>query len=187
MVLDLAYIGHAILRKKCLPIHTIDQPIRTLVEQMKETVQTYHGLGLAAPQVGVQLSLFIACFPVRDENGDMVAGPPKAFINPKIEDPSKETWVAQEGCLCAPKVYADVERPVSITVSYQDEQGVWYKERLSGWQAKIVMHENDHLNGVLFFDRLKSVEKKKVSHELERLKKHFKNHNDHLKLWKVTP
>ena len=185
MILDLAYIGHSILRKKCLPVHAIDQSILTLIEEMKETVQSYRGLGLAAPQVGVQLSLFVACFPVQNEEGDMVAGPPKAFINPKIEDPSKETWIAQEGCLCAPKVYAEVERPVSITISYQDEQGAFHKQRLSGWEAKIVMHENDHLNGVLFFDRLVVVEKRKVSHELERLNKHFKAHNEHLKLWNV--
>jgi peptide deformylase len=115
----------------------------------------------------------------------MVAGPPKVFINPKIEEPSNETWVAQEGCLCAPKVYSEVRRPVSITVSYQDEKGEHHKERLTGWPAKIVMHENDHLNGVLFFDRLESQEKKKLSHELELLKKHFKTQNEHLELWKV--
>ena len=75
MLLDLAYIGHSILRKKCLPVHTIDQSILTLIEHMKETVQSYRGLGLAAPQVGVQLTLFLACFPVHNEEGDMVAGP----------------------------------------------------------------------------------------------------------------
>jgi peptide deformylase len=185
MVLSLAYIGHPILRKKCLPVHVIDQSVLSLIEEMKETVRGFRGLGLAAPQVGVQLNLFLACFPVADENDDMVAGEPKAFINPKIEDPSKETWSAQEGCLCAPKVYAQVERPISITVSYQDELGVWHKERLSDWPAKIVMHENDHLNGVLFIDRIIASEKRRVMNEVERIKKHFKAHNEHLRLWKV--
>ena len=185
MLLPLAYIGHPILRKKCLPVENIDQSILTLIAEMKETVAQFRGLGLAAPQVGVALTIFIACFPIRDEEGEMIAGEPKAFINPKIEDPSNESWVAQEGCLCAPKVYSQVKRPLLITVSYQDEQGEHHKERLSGWQAKIVMHENDHLNGVLFFDRVDSLEKKKLSHELERLKKHYKTHNEHLKLWKV--
>lgn len=185
MILPLAYIGHPILRKKCLPVQTIDQSILTLIDEMKETVKEFHGLGLAAPQVGVQLAIFLGCFPEPNEEGDMVAGPPKVFINPKIEDPSKETWKAQEGCLCAPKVYAQVERPVSITISYQDETGAHHKERLTGWPAKIVMHENDHLNGVLFFDRLDQNEKKKVVHDVDRLKKHFKNSNEHLKLWKV--
>lgn len=185
MELELAYIGHPILRKKCLPIHTIDQPILLLIDHMKETVKKFRGLGLAAPQVGAQISLFVACFPIEKEDGSVVPGEPQVFINPQIEDPSKETWIAQEGCLCIPKVYAQVRRPVSITISYQDEHAVWHKERLSSWPAKVVMHENDHLNGVLFIDRLDANEKKNIIHEVERVKKHFKTHNEHLKLWKL--
>jgi peptide deformylase len=183
MVLDLAYIGHSILRKKCLPIHTIDQSVLTLVDHMKETVKKFRGLGLAAPQVGAQIALFVACFPIEHPEDGMTPGEPKVFINPQIEDPSKETWLAQEGCLCMPKVYAQVKRPVSITITYQDEHGATHKERLSGWPAKIVMHENDHLNGVLFIDRVEQNEKKSLMSEIERIKKHFKTHNEHLKLW----
>jgi peptide deformylase len=161
MILPFIYIGNPILRKKSLPIHTIDQEILTLIENMKDTVKSFHGLGMAAPQVGVSLALFVACFPIRNADGTLVPGPPRVFINPKIEDPSQETWTEQEGNPCIPGIYAPVDRPVSITISYQDEQGAWQKTRLSGWEAKIVMHENDHLNGVLFIDRLDPAEKKK--------------------------
>ena len=187
MKVDLAYIGHAILRKKAFPVHTIDQVILDLIEHMKETVVAHRGFGLAAPQVGVQLAILIACFPEANISERILPGEPKAFINPKISEPSVETWVEEEGCLSIPKIYANVRRPVSVTVTYQDEKGESHTERLSGWPAKIVMHENDHLNGVLFIDRLENADKKEVAYELERLKKHYKIQNEHLKIWKAVP
>jgi peptide deformylase len=185
MKVDLAYIGHAILRKRAFPVHTIDNQILELIGHMKETVTEYRGLGLAAPQVGVQLAILITCFPVEDPSGHIIPGAPKAFINPKISEPSPESWDEEEGCLSIPKVYAPVRRPLAITVTYQDETGASHTERLSGWPAKIVMHENDHLNGVLFIDRLESKEKRAVAHDLELLKKRYKVNNEHLKLWKM--
>lgn len=183
MKVDLAYLGHPILRKKAQPILKIDQPILDLIVHLKATVVAHHGLGLAAPQIGAQLAILVACFPERSEEDTIVPGPPKVFINPKISDPSPETWVAEEGCLSIPKVYAPVERPQSITVTYQDELGVTHTERLSGWPAKIVMHENDHLNGVLFIDRLEAKDKRELSADLDRLKKHYKAPNEHLRIW----
>lgn len=185
MKLDLAYIGHEILRKKTLPVQTIDQNLLDLIDSMKETVNLSRGLGLAAPQVGVQLSLFIACFPEQSLDGSIIPGPARAYINPKISDPSVETWIAEEGCLSLPKIYHDVERPVRITITAQNESGEWFSEQLTEWNAKIVMHENDHLNGVLFVDRISCGDKKRIHPEIERLKKHFRHHNDHLKLWKL--
>ncbi len=186
MKVELAYIGHPILRKKALPVHSIDQPILDLIAHMKETVSSHRGLGLAAPQVGAQLAIIVACFPETDLSGEVVPGTPKAYINPKISEPSEETWVEEEGCLSIPKIYAMVRRPISVTVTYQDEAGAWHTERLSDWPAKIVMHENDHLNGVLFIDRLENKDKREVAHDLDRLKKHYKLPNEHLKLWKVS-
>ena len=186
MNVDLAYIGHAILRKKVFPVHTIDQSILDLIRHMKEIVSSHRGLGLAAPQVGVQLAILITCFPESDPSGAIIPGMPKAFINPKIADPSVETWIEEEGCLSIPKIYANVQRPIAITVTYQNEQGQSHTERLSGWPAKVLMHESDHLNGVLFIDRLNSKDKKAIAGDLERLKKHYKTQNEHLKLWKVN-
>lgn len=182
MKVDLAYLGHPILRKKANPVLSIDQPILDLIQHLKATVVAHRGLGLAAPQIGAQVAILVACFPEQTEQG-IVPGAPKVFINPKISEPSPESWVEEEGCLSIPKIYAPVQRPQSITVTYQDEQGLERTERLSGWSAKIVMHENDHLNGVLFIDRLENKDKREIAADLERLKKHYKIPNEHLKVW----
>ena len=183
MDIELAYLGHPILRKKTQMVADIDQPILDLIRHMKAIVVSRRGLGLAAPQVGAQKAILIACFPEPSEDGKIIPGVPKVFINPKVSDPSPETWVEEEGCLSIPKVYAFVRRPQSITVAYQDEQGVPHTERLSGWPAKIIMHENDHLNGVLFIDRLETTDRHDLAADLDRIKKHYKTANEHLRLW----
>ena len=183
MEIELAYLGHPILRKKAQAVGAIDQSILDLIRHMKEVVISHRGLGLAAPQVGAQMAILVACFPEPSDKGKIIPGAPKVFINPKISDPSPETWVEEEGCISIPKVYAPVRRPRSITVTYQDEQGVSHTERLSGWPAKIVMHENDHLNGVLFIDRLDVKDRKEVCADLDRIKKHYQSSNERLHLW----
>jgi peptide deformylase len=186
MKLDFTYLGHPILRTKAAPIHTIDHAILQLIEHMKHTVELHRGLGLAAPQVGASVALFVACFPENSE-GSPVPGTPRVFINPKLEDHSQERWSAEEGCLSIPKVYAPVSRPISVTITAQNELGEWHTERLSGWNAKIVLHENDHLNGVLFIDRIEQKDKKRVLSDLSRIKKHFQHHNEQVKGWNTDP
>lgn len=183
MKVDLAYLGHPILRKKAVPVEIIDQPIHDLIAHMKATVVAYRGLGLAAPQVGAQVAIIVACFPEPSEPDGIVPGKPRVFINPKIVNPSAETWIEEEGCLSIPKIYAYVERPQSIMLEYTDEQGLLVVEQLSGWPAKIIMHENDHLNGVLFIDRLEPNEKKALTRDLDRLKRHYKASNDQVRVW----
>jgi peptide deformylase len=183
MKVDLAYLGHPILRKKANPVLAIDQPILELIEHLKAVVIAHRGLGLAAPQIGAQVAILVACFPEPSADGTIVPGIPKVFINPKISDPSPESWVEEEGCLSIPKVYAPVERPQLITVAYQDEHGASHTDRLSGWPAKIVMHENDHLNGVLFIDRLEDEDKREITADLNRIKKHYKSSNERLNIW----
>jgi len=183
---DLAYLGHPVLRKKALPVHRIDHNIQELIRTLKHVVSLYRGLGLAAPQIGAQVAIFIACFPEKNEEGTIVPGKPHVFINPKLTDPSEETWTEEEGCLSIPKFYRNVSRPVAITITSQDETGTWNTERLSGWPAKIIMHENDHLNGVLFIDRLPTKEKRESHQELTELKKRYKQHNSHLPIWHTT-
>jgi len=183
MSLEFTYIGHSILRKKAARIEHIDQPILDLIKQMKEKVAERKGLGLAAPQVGASLALFIACFPEEDEQGRMRPGPPCVFINPTLSEPSNEEWSAEEGCLSVPKVFAHISRPTGITITYQDEHGKTHTERLKGWPARVVMHENDHINGVLFIDRLDSKTKKRLHKEVEHIKKHYRSHNEQVKIW----
>jgi len=185
MSLDYTYLGHPILRKKARPIEHIDDSIRLLIQQMKQLTDARgNAVGLCAPQVGASIRLLMSLFGGFDpRTGRMRLGPPKIFINPELQDPSKETWIEEEGCVSIPKIYEKVERPVSITVSYQDAHGAHHTERLEGWSARVVMHENDHLNGVLFTDRIEAKRKNQIHRYLEQIKKHYKKHNEHLKLW----
>ncbi len=182
MKLPFAYYGNAILRKKAEPIVTFDRHLIELIEHMTETVQSVNGLGLSAPQVGVSKALFITNGP-EENGGELLTSNTalKVYINPKIESISEEVWLEEEGCLSIPKVYVHVERPIRITITAQNEHGDWRTELLEGWNAKIALHENDHLNGVLFIDRISRRNRKSIEKELEMIKKKFTLHNKALK------
>ncbi len=169
--LPISYYGDEILRKKAEPISEITPSILKLVEEMEETMDASNGIGLAAPQVHHSIRLFIIREPVYDDQGNMEFGKVKAFINPKLSNPSSETWTAAEGCLSIPTIHADVTRPKEIDVEYLDLQGNTIKKRFSGWEARELMHENDHLNGVLFIDRMSDDDKTKLKSLLDNLRK----------------
>jgi len=184
-MLDFAYIGHYVLRKKARPIERIDESILVLIEQIKQLAAIHdNAAAIAAPQVGASIRLVVIYPLIPDPVARrMRRGEPKVYINPELTDPSDETDVEDEGCMSLPKLYAPVQRPIAITVSYQDETGAHHTERLKGFPARAIMHENDHLNGVLFIDRLAPKDKKRFAKEIEWLKKHYKKHNERLKLW----
>lgn len=178
MRLPLAYYGDAILRKKAAPIEKIDDEIRILVENMIDTMVATKGIGLAAPQVHHSLSLFIAYFDSGDsenEEDEIVEeidrDKVRIFINPSIVAYSSDTTIYSEGCLSIPKLYRDVERPFKVTLEATDLNGTIFKEEFHDFDAHIVLHENDHLNGVLFIDRLPPKERKSVESYLRQLKK----------------
>ena len=173
-MLSLCYYGNDYLRKKTREIRVFDADLKVLISQMEEAMVEHKGVGLAAPQVGHLLRLFIVRESVVDEKGELQFGDIKAIINPKLIDPSKDTEVDNEGCLSIPGVYGDVRRPIAITVAYQDPEGNCLQERFEGFNARVIMHENDHLNGVLFIDRLEAVEKKALEDKLRLLKKRYK-------------
>lgn len=175
MLLPLAYYGNPILRRKGDNIVEITQDIRTLVEDMIETMNHARGIGLAAPQVHRSLALFITA-PTSTFEGDLwVPGPVHVFINPRLYDPSEETWEYSEACLSIPKLYGPVIRPWKITVEAQNLEGQWIKEEFSGLDARVIMHENDHINGVLFIDRVPQKIRKELEPSLRDIKKKFKN------------
>ena len=138
------------------PAKVLQRPARRVVEtdvaelgnivsQMKEVMKEGRGIGLAAPQVGLGIRLFIA--------HDSKAGQTRAFVNPQITEASTESEVASEGCLSFPDLYADVERHLEITLQFQDLDLTAHEEVVTGWFARIVQHEIDHLNGILLPDR----------------------------------
>jgi len=161
-LLPLAYYGHPILRKKADPIVGITDDIRKLVQEMIETMDACDGIGLSAPQIHHSIKLFVIRKPVEVEGGKVELREVKVFINPRVSMPSSETWNAVEGCLSIPTIHGEVERPKEITVEYSDLSGHLIKERVMGWEARVIMHENDHINGVLFIDHLSDRERKNL-------------------------
>ena len=134
-----------ILRQKTETVSQIDQGTADLAAAMLTTMVEGHGIGLAGPQVGQLLSLFVA----QDENGK-----PYVFINPEITGTSLETVGYEEGCLSLPGIYEEVIRPEAVQIQAWNEKGRFFKMECSGLLARVVQHELDHLKGTLFIDYL---------------------------------
>lgn len=170
-LLPLAYYGDPVLTKKAKLVSEITTETRKLVEQMIETMDAGHGVGLAAPQVHHSIRLFVMRTPIEDEQNKIEWGEVEVFINPKLSMPSKETWKAVEGCLSIPSIRALVERPKKIIVEYTSLDGKVRKRLFSGWEARVIMHETDHLEGVLFIDRLEQEDRLKLRPFLQDLER----------------
>lgn len=173
-LLRLAYYGDPLLRRKADPLFEITDEIKNLVEEMIETMDASNGMGLAAPQVHRSIRLFVMRPPIETEEGRSL-GDVKVFINPELSSPSLETWKASEGCLSIPHLRASVERPKEVTVEYTSLEGERIKERFFEWEARVILHESDHIDGVLFIDRLDAEERAKLDPFLQRLKKRLQS------------
>ena len=146
-------IGDSILRKKTTNIEKFNDNLKSLINEMIDTMHKEDGIGLAAPQVGIEKSILVIDISSIDDTEK-----PTAFINPKIIETSGEA-VYEEGCLSIPGVREEVSRPEEITLKYQDSEGKIYNEKFSGWKSRVLQHEIDHLNGILFVDRISPVKK----------------------------
>ena len=173
MKLPLAYYGDPILRKKGMRVDEINDELRQLINDMEETMLSHDGLGLAAPQVSRSLALFITNIAKQVGPDEWVPGQTRVFINPKILEYSDEEWFRGEGCLSIPGVYGPVQRPMRIKVEATDINGERFTQEFSGLEARAIMHENDHINGVLFIDRIRGKEREKMEPELRAVKKKF--------------
>lgn len=173
MQLPLAYYGNPILRKKCQKVDEINDRIRQLVQDMEETMSIHDGIGLAAPQVHENLALFIINIPKQIEPDRWIPGQTRIFINPKIIEHSEEEWLRGEGCLSIPEIYGSVSRPLHIKVEATNIDGQRFIEDFSDLTARAIMHENDHINGVLFIDRIKGKERTEMEPALKAIKKKY--------------
>lgn len=133
-----------ILRKKSKPVENFDERLRTLLDDMKDTVLKAEGAGLSAVQVGVLKRAFI----ILDENEEIIE-----FINPEIIESSGSCPILEEGCLSVPRYYGKVKRPNVVVVKAYDRNGNQFTKQFVGFSAKAVCHENDHLDGILFIDK----------------------------------
>ena len=168
------------------PVETFDDDLRTLVDDMFETMYAANGIGLAAIQVGVPLRLLVMDLQPEDmdaepeechSHGDHVhhhrphKNEPRIFVNPEILDPAEEMNTYQEGCLSVPEIYADVDRPKTCRVRWQDLDGNVHEEAMDGILATCIQHEMDHLNGVLFIDHLSRLKRNMALKKLDKLRK----------------
>ena len=148
------------------PVVLIDNYIKTLLEDMLETMYASHGIGLAAPQVGILKRLI-----VMDCSDKHSKKKPIKFVNPKILNLSSEKNEFEEGCLSLPTQYSKVERPSNIKVQYEDENGKKVIKNFSGIESTCLQHEIDHLDGKLFVDHISKLKKRRILKKLENLKK----------------
>ncbi len=172
MKLPITIYGQPVLRKKCASVEVITEEIYALVHSMIETMdEGRRGIGLAAPQVGKSLKIFVLRRYIIQPDGKWDVSEPFVYINPKIVWHSDKTWVDEEGCLSIPKIRLPVERPWAIRVEGMDLEGNTFTHELEGLNARVVLHENDHINGVLFIDRVEPRYLKEVSSDLQKMKK----------------
>ena len=162
-ILKVARMGHPVLRARAKAVDPADissPRIQNLIDSMLETMQEYQGVGLAAPQVHESLRLFVAGFPPRrgsEEDEDEESRVPlMTLINPEITVVGSATAEDWEGCLSIPDIRGKVPRAVEIDVRAYDRRGRRVSVHAKGFTARVIQHETDHLDGVLFFDRMKS-------------------------------
>jgi peptide deformylase len=149
--LEIHYLGDRVLRQPAKRVAKVDQSIRQLAQEMLQTMYSADGIGLAAPQVGINKQIIVIdCEPDNPENAPLV------LINPVIKRFGRSLCDAQEGCLSIPGVYLDVRRPEEIEVAYKDENGRPQTIKATGLLSRAIQHEMDHLNGVMFVDRVEN-------------------------------
>ncbi len=177
MKLQMRFFGDPVLRQKAEPIREITGEIRQLAADMIETMLDYNGIGLAAPQVGHLVRMFVSIVEFEDEAGEVHLGEPCVYINPVLSEISDGLVERSEGCLSIPKLYASVARPISVVIDALDLEGNPFRKECYGYFARNIMHENDHLNGVLFIDRIKGKRRTELDPILRRIKKEYYDKN----------
>ena len=159
--MDIITLGDEQLRQKAETIEPIGPEFKKIATQMLETLRQGKGIGLAGPQVGLMKRIFVVHM-----EGDI----PRVFINPSIIETSQEQAKVEEGCLSIPGIWADVIRPERIKLQAWNEKGKPFTLEGDGLLARVILHELDHLEGILFIDRLSESKRKKILMQYEKLK-----------------
>jgi len=166
-VLPIIKIGHPTLRKRAQEIEEITPELRELANNMIDTMRLNEGVGLAANQVNVLQRLFVIDLKLIDEKLDA-----RAYVNPEILE-TESTQVMEEGCLSIPKLQAEVERAYRIKVRYQTLDGEEVEEEMEDLLARVFQHEMDHLNGVLFIDRVPPLTRKMLDPQIRKIQEAY--------------
>jgi peptide deformylase len=176
MILPIVAYGDPILKKVAEEISEDYPGLDKLIADMFETMYNANGVGLAAPQIGKSIRLFIvdaAPFAEDDEDGENahLKNFKKIFINPIIESEKGKEWGFHEGCLSIPGIREEVFRKEKVKISYQDENFKMHEETYDGYAARIIQHEYDHLEGILFTDKIAPLRKRLLKRKLEEITK----------------
>jgi peptide deformylase len=183
MILRVVKYGEPVLRKRGARIEKITPAIKQLIADMFETMYDSHGVGLAAQQIGQALQLTVidvreaterpSTLELNGKSADPASLMPLVLINPAVK-PVTPPVEGPEGCLSFPEIYADISRPETVDVTAMNEKGEQIEFRCGGLLARAVQHELDHLNGILFIDRMKAADKTKLQPELDDLQSETK-------------
>lgn len=172
MKLPIIAYGDPVLRRKAIAIEPDEYPhIKELIESMFETMYAAHGVGLAAPQVGLSMRLFVVDASPFGDDDPQLKDFKKAFINAIALDEAGEEWSFNEGCLSIPDVREDIFRKSKIRISYYDEDWKHHEDTFIGMAARIVQHEYDHIEGKLFTDKLSPLRKRLIQKKLNDISK----------------
>ena len=176
MILPIVAYGDPVLRKVGVDISEDYPNLEQLIEDMKETMYNASGVGLAAPQIGRAIRLFVIdATPFAEdeelsqEERDYLSNFKKVFINAKILKEEGDEWPFSEGCLSIPKINEDVFRQETVTIEYLDENFEKHTEVIDGLAARVVQHEYDHIEGILFTDKISSLKKRLIKKKLENI------------------
>lgn len=165
---EIITIPAPVLRENCAPVEDITPELKTLMQDMLETMYDAPGVGLAAPQINIPIRLIVMDAAQTEENEEKQ---PIVMVNPKIISTSDELSVYEEGCLSIPEYFAEIERPAIVTVSYRDQDGNEQEQECEGLLGTVVQHEIDHLDGVLFIDYISKLRRDRVIKKFAKAKK----------------
>lgn len=171
MILPITAYGHPVLKKTGEEINDTYPDLNKLIADMWDTMYNAKGVGLAAPQVGLSIRLFIVdTLQIQNEEKE-VEGIKKVFINPHIIKEEGDHWTYEEGCLSIPNINGDVERQKIVHLSYMDANFEEHTEIFDGMNARVIQHEYDHIEGKLFIEKLSPLKRKLIARKLEKIKK----------------
>jgi peptide deformylase len=183
MLLEVLKYGHPTLRQKGARVERITPEIKKLIVDMFETMHERHGVGLAAQQIGRALQLTVidvrevqdrpSTLELKGKPAEVNEFMPLVLINPEIK-PFGEAAIAGEGCLSFPEIFADISRPGFVEVKALNEKGKPIEFRAGGLLSRVIQHEVDHLNGILFIDRMAMAQKRELKPELDELQSQTK-------------
>jgi len=171
MIFPVIAYGHPVLKKKAVDVPQDYQDLDILMDNMWNTMYNAQGVGLAAPQIGKSLRIFIIDTLQIDEEGKEAKGLKQVFINAEMLEESGKQWTYEEGCLSIPHIRGDVERLNAITIKYLDADFVEHTQSFEGVNARVIQHEYDHIEGKLFTEKLKPLKKRLIQRKLEAIRK----------------